>query len=61
MSCTCKTDRVGWTHRTKHHPRGTPVNCDCGADSEDQAAGIHGPGCASRDGAPDDPSDHYGQ
>jgi hypothetical protein len=35
--------------------------CDCGADSEDQAAGIHNEPCTSTDGEPDDPSDHYGQ
>lgn len=33
--------------------------CDCGATSEDQAAGIHNEPCASREGQPDDPSDHY--
>jgi hypothetical protein len=35
--------------------------CDCGADSEDIAAGIHFPGCTSNDGTTDEPSDHYGQ
>jgi hypothetical protein len=35
--------------------------CDCGATSEDQAAGLHGPDCASREGAPDNPADHYRQ
>lgn len=37
------------------------MGCDCGAGPEETAAGIHGPGCVSRDGQPDDPSDHYGQ
>jgi hypothetical protein len=36
-------------------------SCDCGADSEDQAAGIHNEPCTSTDGPADDPSDHYGQ
>lgn len=37
------------------------LTCDCGATPEDQAADIHGIPCTSRDGQPDDPSDHYGQ
>jgi hypothetical protein len=36
-------------------------NCDCGGTPEDVAAGIHYPGCTSRDGTTDDSSDHYGQ
>ena len=39
----------------------TMPTCDCGATPEDQAAGIHYPGCASLGGPADDPSDHYGQ
>lgn len=35
--------------------------CDCDATPEELTAGIHGQPCTSRDGAPDDPSDHYGQ
>ena len=35
--------------------------CDCGATSEEVAAGIHYDGCTNRDGTPDDPSDHYRQ
>ena len=37
------------------------MHCDCGARPEEVAAGIHYDGCASLDGVPDDPSDHYGQ
>ncbi|MFJ4473293.1 hypothetical protein ACIP2X_38165 [Streptomyces sp. NPDC089424] len=40
-------------------PPGGPVNCDCGATREDQTAGIHGDDCTSRDGQPDQASDHY--
>jgi hypothetical protein len=36
------------------------TTCDCGARPEEIAAGIHYEGCCT-DGAPDDPSDHYGQ
>lgn len=36
-------------------------NCDCDATPEDLAAGIHTEPCTSREGTPDDPSDHYGQ
>jgi hypothetical protein len=35
------------------------MHCDCGAGPDDIAAGIHNRGCASQDGVPDDPSDHY--
>lgn len=37
------------------------MGCDCGASPREVAAGIHYPGCATADGPPDDPSDHYGQ
>jgi hypothetical protein len=32
--------------------------CDCGADPEDL---VHYPGCATGQGEPDEPADHYGQ
>ena len=35
------------------------MHCDCDATREERRAGIHGPGCASRNGQTDDPSDHY--
>ena len=35
------------------------TSCDCDATPEDLASGIHGTPCTSRDGQPDDPSDHY--
>jgi hypothetical protein len=35
--------------------------CDCGADAEEIAAGVHNEPCTSRETAPDDPSDAYGQ
>lgn len=35
--------------------------CDCGATREEAEAGIHREPCTSRDGLPDDSSDHYGQ
>lgn len=37
------------------------TGCDCGATPEEQAAGRHYDGCTTREGQPDDPSDHYGQ
>lgn len=37
------------------------MHCDCNATPEELTAGIHGTPCTSRDGEPDDPSDHYGQ
>lgn len=36
------------------------TSCDCGATSEEVAAGFHYEPCTSRESPPDDPSDHYG-
>ena len=36
------------------------MGCDCGATPEEQTAGRHYDGCATHEGQPDDPSEHYG-
>ncbi|GGS96667.1 hypothetical protein GCM10010270_80770 [Streptomyces violaceus] len=55
----------GLEWRRSHHPtplEGAPrMHCDCDATREDLAAGIHNEPCTSREGTPDDPSEHYGQ
>ena len=34
------------------------MHCDCGAGPDDT---VHDEACMTRQGEPDDPSDHYGQ